>query len=202
MNANPDTPKSSSARWPLLAAAVCALIGLVLLLPADGPNTSPRNAAAPTRPAPIAADGTSEKTTPAPEPDTGSKAPATDDIPVPGDGPGGDHAVQHLLDRSSPTDLPRRTEKQLVALASRVWTAEITGAERSQWPAYFAEQPLRAPYRDVRIQAGIARSAGGRPDRARVRLVWAGTDPAGQAQDGRPAHVLLARHNSRWEPIR
>ncbi|WJV51650.1 hypothetical protein [Streptomyces flavofungini] len=185
-----DRP-DKAAKWPFLAAAACVLIGIVLLLPAEGPQGSPRESAASTNSAPP------------PEPvDSRRKASAAADIPVPGDGPGGDHAVQRLLERSSPADLPRRTEKHLVSLASRAWTAELTGAERSQWPGYFSGQALRAPYRDVRIQAGIARSVDGRSDRARVRLVWAGTDPAGEAQDGRPAQVLLARHNSRWEPLR
>ncbi|MGW2748440.1 hypothetical protein [Streptomyces sp. NPDC001450] len=91
---------------------------------------------------------------------------------------------------------------KLVDLASRIWRAEATGIGREKWPDYFGDEPLRAPYRDVRIQAGIARTVGSSPDRARVRLVWAGVDPAGDEEDGRLAQVVFIRHNSAWHPIR
>jgi hypothetical protein len=120
---------------------------------------------------------------------------------VPGDGPAGDYAIQQLLERSSPADLPRAKESDFVALASRIWRAEVTGAGREKWPDYFGTEPLRAPYRDVRIQAGIARTVNGEPDRVRVHLVWAGTDPAGQAEDGRPGQILLTRRHATWEPV-
>lgn len=123
-------------------------------------------------------------------------------VPVPGEGPDGDHAVQRLLERAAPSDLPRAQQRRLVNLASRILRAEATGKGRENWPTYFPRQPLRAPYRDVRIQAATARRDDGNADRVRVRLVWAGTDPAGQAQDGRPARILLIRHNTAWEPTR
>ncbi|MEV6699231.1 hypothetical protein AB0M68_18930 [Streptomyces sp. NPDC051453] len=104
------------------------------------------------------------------------------------------------MDSSSPADLPLAQEKHLVALASRIWKAEVTGAGRQEWPAYFSDRSLRAAYRDVRIQAGIARTAP--DDRVRVRLVWAGTDPAGQNEDGRTAQMLFTRHNNAWRPLR
>ncbi|QIB49534.1 hypothetical protein [Streptomyces aureoverticillatus] len=194
-------PKGPSALWLLLAAAACLLAGVALLGPVSGPNAPERDVSDLTRSAPDQAASTERATAPRPRSEARPPAQDAEDVPVPGDGPGGDHAVQRLLDRSSPTNMPRAEEKRIVALASRIWKAEITGAGRGQWPAYFTDRSLRAPYRDVRIQAGIARSADGRPDRARVRLVWAGTDPAGRAQDGRPARVLLARHGSGWEPV-
>ncbi|MFI2620527.1 hypothetical protein [Streptomyces sp. NPDC018584] len=110
--------------------------------------------------------------------------------------------MQALLDRSSPRDLPRAREKELVALASRIWRADITGAERTRWPEYFTGAPLRAAYRKVRIQAGIARTADSHTGRVRVRLVWAGTTPAGQKQDGRLAQILLDRRGAVWRPVR
>ncbi|KUM97375.1 hypothetical protein AQI95_41905 [Streptomyces yokosukanensis] len=119
-----------------------------------------------------------------------------------GDGPGGDYAIQQVLESSSPANLPRAEENQLVALGSRIWLAEVTGTGRDRWPTYFGNEPLHTPYRDVRIQAGIARTVGGSPDRARVRLVWAGEDPAGEAEDGRSAQVLLTRSHAAWQPIR
>ncbi|MFJ3714110.1 MULTISPECIES: hypothetical protein [unclassified Streptomyces] len=122
-------------------------------------------------------------------------------VPVAGDGPGGDRAIQDVLDRSSPRDLEPALERRLVALATRVWKADVTGTGRSQWPAYFSDpSPPRAPYTHVRVQAAIARQGAG--GRVRVDLVWAGAGPSGEAADGRPARVLLHKTDSTWEPLR
>ncbi|GHC90270.1 hypothetical protein GCM10010349_78490 [Streptomyces flavofungini] len=185
---------------------MCALVGRTLLL---RPNADPVPRSGSTPPTPAPRDTPLELTEPS-RPKAGPHthpAPApwpTDpaEVPVPGDGPAGDHAVQRLLDHAAPADLPHATEKHLVALASRVLRAEATGTGREHWPRYFPQQQLRAPYQDVRIQAGTARRVDGHRDRVRVRLVWAGTDPAGQAQDGRTAQVLLARGPAGWRPTR
>ncbi|MFF1511903.1 hypothetical protein [Streptomyces sp. NPDC058326] len=134
---------------------------------------------------------------PAAEPEPGPSG-----IPVSGDGPGGDHAIQRLLDRTTPADLPPDTQRHLVALATQVWIAETTGTGREAWPDYFANAELRAPYHDVRVQAAIARRTDGRNGQAVVRIVWAGAGVSGDLQDGRPAQVRLALHHNEWEPIR
>ncbi|AWN24795.1 hypothetical protein DKG71_00125 [Streptomyces sp. NEAU-S7GS2] len=127
---------------------------------------------------------------------------------MPGDGAAGDHAVQRLLDRFSPADLPPAQERDLVRIASQIWKADVTGRGRNRWPRYFAPGThatagARGAYAKVRIQAGIARKARG--GRVEVRLVWAGTDPSGTQRDGRLA-VLFFRHDphhpKRWEPVR
>ncbi|MEU9056255.1 hypothetical protein AB0D37_38695 [Streptomyces sp. NPDC048384] len=213
MNTNSRTASTPSVLLPLLAGALCVLLGLALLRPGAADHSG-RDAhldqaeAQPVSPAPsaAAADTTPRpaytSAPPASRMSVASTAPAPDVVPVPGDGPAGDYAVQQLLGRSSPADLPRAKEKELVALASRIWLAEVTGAGREKWPSYFGDELLRAPYRDVRIQAGIARSVNGEPDRVRVHLVWAGTDPASQAEDGRSAQILLTRQHTTWEPVR
>lgn len=206
MNAHP-TRKRPSVLWPFLTATACTLLGLVLLHPGTDPATPRHHAATPAsqpptrthqaNPTPDARkERQPEKTSPP------SAHPAANEIPVPGEGPAGDHAVQALLDQSSRRDLPRTRERELVALASRIWRAEVTGAERTRWPAYFTGAPLRAPYRDVRVQAGIARTVDGRDDQVRVRLVWAGTSPAGQKADGRLALIRLDRRGDTWRPVR
>ncbi|MBC9729314.1 hypothetical protein [Streptomyces sp. TRM68367] len=220
MNTNTRTPYRRTALWPLLGGALCALLGLVLLQPTSpGASYSPKASAAPAAAAPTAAptavrtaDPTPSRTlsgtvneaaaTPLPSPHpTASAAASAGVMPVAGDGPAGDYAFQQVLERSSPADLPHTQEVKLVALASRIWLADVTGAGRENWRGYFGEEPLRSPYRDVRIQAGIARTVGDRSDRVRVRLVWAGTDPAGEKQDGRPAEVILVREDTTWEPV-
>ncbi|MEU4898553.1 hypothetical protein AB0B12_39215 [Streptomyces sp. NPDC044780] len=122
-------------------------------------------------------------------------------LPPPGDGPAGDAAVQHALDRSSPPDLAPQTERRLVQLGRAVWTAEVTGRGRQRWPGYFLEAEVR-PYRRFRIQAAIARRATG--GRVVVHLVWAGASPSGTGDvDNRTARVFLTREgSSRWTPTR
>lgn len=122
-------------------------------------------------------------------------------VPVAGDGPGADAAIQQVLERSSPADLPPAVEGETVALAKRVWRADVTGTGRARWPRYFsATAPARHLYTRVRIQAGIARQAG--PGRVVVHLVWAGSDRFGHYREGRTARVLLARIDQGWEPVR
>ncbi|MFE4687265.1 hypothetical protein ACFRNJ_41910 [Streptomyces sp. NPDC056721] len=202
MNTNTPTTPSASALKPLLGAAACVLLAILLLRPAAPDEQPPAaRAAAPatTHPDPGSTPASPTATS---RPERASATPSSSaaEVPVAGDGPAGDHAVQRLMDSSSPADLPRAQEKHLVALASRIWKAEVTGAGRQEWPSYFSDRQLRAAYRDVRIQAGIARTAP--HHRVSVRLVWAGTDPAGQNEDGRTAQVLFTRHNNAWQPLR
>ncbi|MFD4371061.1 hypothetical protein [Streptomyces sp. NPDC058486] len=154
------------------------------------PTSVPESTTTPVRPA----DAPSY----APRPATSAPS-VPNDQPVSGDGPAGDHAVQRLLDRATPTDLPPATARHLTRLATRVWLAETTGAARADWPRYFTASVLRAPYRHVRVQAAIVRQAG---RRAEVRLVWAGADAAGEFRDGRTGHVLLELHRDEWVPVR
>ncbi|MFD0367647.1 hypothetical protein [Streptomyces sp. NPDC127114] len=123
-------------------------------------------------------------------------------LPLSGEGPAGDPVIQKVLDDSLPADLPAPTARRLVALAVRIWLAETTGAGREQWPTYFTDRTLRAPYRDVRVQAAIARRGDGPGERATVRLVWAGTSASGETQDGRPATVMLEQRGEEWVPVR
>ncbi|MFF1400800.1 hypothetical protein ACFVZD_44625 [Streptomyces sp. NPDC058287] len=202
MNTNTLTTPSPSALMPLLAATACVLLGLLLVPVAPDEQPPATRAAAPamTHPDPSSTPASSPAATSRPERASAMPPSTAAEVPVAGDGPAADHAVQRLMDSSSPADLPRAQERHLVALASRIWKAEVTGAGRQEWPAYFSHRQLRAGYRDVRIQAGIARSA---PDhRVAVRLVWAGTDPAGQNEDGRTAQMLFTRHNNAWRPRR
>ncbi|WP_185909323.1 hypothetical protein [Streptomyces sp. WAC01280] len=164
-------------------------------VPTPPPTTAPA-AQPPARTAQPRAEGP-----PSREPDA-EPEPVPSGIPVSGDGPGGDHAIQRLLDRTTPADLPPDTQSHLVALATRVWIAETTGTGRGTWPDYFTDTDLRAPYHDVRVQAAVARRTNGHNDEAVVRLVWAGARASGELQDGRPAQVRLALHHNEWEPIR
>ncbi|MDI3390057.1 hypothetical protein QIS99_28265 [Streptomyces sp. B-S-A8] len=119
-----------------------------------------------------------------------------------GDGPAGDRAVQRVLNRASTPNLDRRTEKELIDLASRIWKAEVTGQNRAQWPDYFTDKPLRSPLRDVRIQAAIARATDDKDHRVEVRLVWAGARESGPVEDGRLGQVVLTRYQDNWRPVR
>ncbi|MFJ9167368.1 hypothetical protein ACIRN5_23700, partial [Lysinibacillus fusiformis] len=105
-----------------------------------------------------------------------------------------------------PSDLPDETADQLAALARAVWTAETTGAGRDRLPGYFP--PVQGAgghpylYTGVRVQAAIAHTVKGSPDRAAVDLLWVGTSPTGDYGDHRPATVVFTRLNNTWEPQR
>jgi hypothetical protein len=110
--------------------------------------------------------------------------------------------VQAALDHAVPPDLPSRTEQELRRLGRQVWTAEVTGTGRSQWPAYFTDTRPSARYTRVRIQAAIARRDAARDDAGVVHLVWAGADPSGVYRDGRTASVRFIRREATWTPER
>jgi len=151
---------------------------------------------------PATSPSTTVARAPAHRPGDTAPQPLPSGLPLSGEGPAGDAAIQHVLDGSSPADLPPPTARQLVDLAVRIWLAETTGAGREHWPSYFTDATLRASYRDVRVQAAIARRGHGPGERATVRLVWAGTSASGETQDGRPATVLFERHRDSWVPLR
>ncbi|ANZ13386.1 hypothetical protein SNOUR_43620 [Streptomyces noursei ATCC 11455] len=192
-------------RWPwgpIALASGFAVLGLTLLVRAPAQPLAAGGAA-------TAVPWSTESKRPSPSSPHQTVPPnrVTGGIPVPGDGPAGDAAVQRLLDRSSPPDLPRSLEARLVQLGMQVWEADVTGRGRERWPKYFGSSgPAagggRSVYRDVRIQAGIARRAGsGLVD---VRLVWAATDPSGDRRDGRLAQLSfrpVPGHPNRWEPV-
>lgn len=188
--------------------------GATPVVAAASPMTpaEPRDSSVPPAPTtePPAASATADPARTVTPRDDPSRSPARADepepvasgIPVSGDGPDGDYAVQRRLDQSTPADLQPALERRLVSLATRVWIAETTGTGRRTWPRYFTDASLRAPYYDVRVQAAIARRADGRDDQAVVRLVWAGAGASGDFQDGRPSQVRFALHHNVWEPVR
>lgn len=185
--------------WGLMAfALVLSVLGLVLV----GHVPTPVRGSAVSAPSPAAPTGPSSSSTRSPT----SVASALAGVPVLGDGPAGDAAVQHLLDRVSAPNLPRAVERHLVQLGVSVWEADVTGRGRERWPQYFkaagAAGGGRSAYREVRVQAGIARRVAG--GRVEVRLVWSATDPSGDRRDGRLARLVfrsIPHHPSRWEPV-
>ncbi|MFE3123269.1 hypothetical protein ACFXHD_07600 [Streptomyces hydrogenans] len=191
----PDTepgPQRADAR-PVTATSATPPVHPTTARPANGPDRAV-DRSAPDRTATTAA-------APGVDP-TGSPEAVPSDQPVSGDGPAGDYAIQRLLDRTTSTDLEPATARSLTRLATRVWIAETTGAGRTEWPTYFTDTDLRAPYHDVRVQAAVAHQEGRQPGRVEVRLVWAGADAAGEFRDGRTARVLLERHRNEWKPVR
>ncbi|MDI3408345.1 hypothetical protein [Streptomyces cavernicola] len=207
MTTSADTPRRRSVVVPLLAATACILTGLVLLQPVETPadDRTARPAAQQRThdPAPEDSDpatGGEESTVPD---DKGSDPrTALTGVPVAGDGRAGDRAVQRVLDRASTPNLARSTERELVELATQIWKAEVTGKNRARWPGYFTDQPLRSPFRHVRIQAAIARATDLKDNRVEVRLVWAGARDSSPVEDGRLGQVVLTHDQGRWLPVR
>ncbi|WP_019711962.1 hypothetical protein [Streptomyces xinghaiensis] len=195
---------ASSGRALLVLASVLAVTGGLLLSLGREASEQPGPSAASVTPAarePEPSSGAAGSLAPfAPSP-SGALAP-------PGEGPGGDRAVQRALDSLSRPDLPPGTERELLRLGRAVLLGDVTGRGRQRWPGYF-DGPVAGRYRQVRVQAAIARSAGG-PGRAVVHLVWAGTDPGGNHTAGRPATIrftsagrtALEGGGASWEPVR
>jgi hypothetical protein len=114
---------------------------------------------------------------------------------APGDGPGGDHLIQALLEAHTPRNLQSGWNS-----GRAVWLADITGRGRERWPAYFTTAGTSG-YTDVRVQAAAAHAT--RTGQSEVTLLWAGTTPAGNPEAGLPATMRLAQQpDGTWEPVR
>ncbi|SEM72323.1 hypothetical protein [Streptacidiphilus jiangxiensis] len=212
---NPSAPRS--ARLPFIAAAsLLALGGSILLLPSGHSKAESPAAAQPARsaapvvvPAPAAAPGTpaarpasSAPTTSTPSPTAAPSAPRTAPADLlAGDMP--DSYLQQVLEQTQPADLPADQEKQLVALADQVLLADLTGAGRAAFPSYFAGQAATTSWTHVRVQAGIARRHPGSGNEVDAHLVYAGTDPRGQAQERQSITIVLAQAagGTGWQPV-
>ncbi|WP_338704407.1 hypothetical protein V2W30_41145 (plasmid) [Streptomyces sp. Q6] len=208
--------------WLLLAlSAVCAVIGWPLL---SSPFTSPSST--PTAPAPratssavAAAPSTDEvatRHTPA-APRSSPSAPGPRSSPTPspagelpprGEGRAGDRAIQQLLERSWPADLPAAQTAQLLTTASRVLRADVTGRGQAAFPTAFPAavhgDAVAPAFTRFRIQAAIARHDPIRPHRAVVHLVWAAADRGGTYTDGRLADIPFTRptkESTAWTPL-
>jgi hypothetical protein len=186
----------------VLALSGISVISHALHHPGQPAAPAPARSARPVTPAsPATPRGSRRPPTPAERDGSGpSSSSAPVNQMVAGGGPAGDHAIQEVLEASTPRNLPPGTEQQLTALGRKVWLAEATGAGRAAWPGYFRRTDTRFTYTRVRIQAAIARatSAG----RAQVILVWAGTDPGGKTEEDRPATVAFQQIEGTWQPIR
>ncbi|MEV6796404.1 hypothetical protein AB0M87_31435 [Streptomyces sp. NPDC051320] len=125
--------------WALLAGTILLLItGLVLVAPhSDSPPRpmSVARAALPAASFSARASGTPAAAAPAPaaQPsrEVRTSPPPTRKtegiIPDRGDGPAGDPAIQQLLERSWPADLPAADEHQLRLLGSALLRTDATG---------------------------------------------------------------------------
>ncbi|MGP3777047.1 hypothetical protein ACTWJ8_40065 (plasmid) [Streptomyces sp. SDT5-1] len=186
------------------------------LLQATGPSPAPSVGADQPRPhtasprtASASAAGRST-TSPAPQDavrGTASASPSgrESELPPRGEGRAGDKAIQQVLEKAWPADLPTGQAKTLLAAGRRVLIADATGVGQDAFPTAFPDAGggVVAPaFTRVRVQAAIARQDGSRPGRAVVHLVWAGADRGGTYTDGRITDIRF-RHeqgDSAWQP--
>ncbi|MDH6604410.1 hypothetical protein M2164_000043 [Streptomyces sp. SAI-208] len=198
------TAAPRSPRLLLFTTVVLTVVGGMLLAVPHGPDTNVSK-----KPSTATASATAPARTSAAldEPADGPRSPATTPSALPplGEGAAGDSAVQQVLARSWPADLPAADERQLLTLGRALLRADATGIGRSQWPRVFGDAgravvPAFAAAR-FRIQAAIARRDGS-PTRAVVHLVWAGTDRGGTYSDGRSTDLYFTRTKGRptWSP--
>jgi len=182
----------------LLAAAALVALGAFLLF--VGPDPEPKSSGTPQTTSPSVPPISSPSGPP--RPDQGQLAEGAEQETTEEGAPPPDAELQRLLDQTSSPNLPHDQEKALVALASRVLIADVTGKGREEFPGYWqGEPPVRQPITNIRTQAGIARAQQGRPDRVDVTLLWAGRDHSGKDLDRRRALIRLAYANGRWVPV-
>ncbi|WP_128380299.1 hypothetical protein [Streptomyces cavernae] len=201
MTATPRSP-----RLLLITTVILVVAGGVLLAVPHGQGAKvsekPPSATAPTAPPPLAsaaprepADGTRSTAT---APSTRASA-----LPPHGEGTAGDPAIQQVLEKSWPADLPADDERQLLTDGRALLRADATGIGRSKWPRVFGDSgqavaPAFASAR-FRVQAAIARRDGN-PTKAVVHLVWAGTDRGGTYTDGRITDLFFTRTIKKGKP--
>jgi hypothetical protein len=183
---------------PGLVAHQSTTTAVATLAPRTSNPSSSLSASVPSAPEPGAYTPASPVSPPS-SGTSGSPAPAEPRGLAPGDGPGADATVQHLLEQSSPLNLPVAEAHSLEHLGRQVWLADVTGTGRSRWPQYFGASGTSS-YTAVRVQAAIARADG--PDQVTVTLLWAGTSPGGDPQVALPGTVHLADQSGTWEPTR
>ncbi|GAA1264422.1 hypothetical protein GCM10009646_60390 [Streptomyces aureus] len=128
------------------------------------------------------------------------------ELPPRGEGVAGDRAIQRLLERSWPADLPGEQAATLLALGRKVLLADATGLGRGQFPTAFPEAvdgagAVAPAFTRIRIQAAVARQDT-RAGQAVVHLVWAGADRGGTYTDGRLTDIPFhhARGDGTWTP--
>lgn len=114
--------------------------------------------------------------------------------------PNTDRNIQGVLSRTSRPDLPRAQERALVALASAIQIADLTGVGRERWPGYFHGETPTVGYTHIRIQAGIARRVTTADTPVDVTLIWAGHSPTGQQLVWQRAFIRLTWDGSVWQP--
>ncbi|KMS74249.1 hypothetical protein ACM01_15175 [Streptomyces viridochromogenes] len=201
MTATPRSP-----RLLLITTLVLAVAGGALLTMPHGQDAKvsqqPPSATASTFPyshASPAPRGARERT------GSAATAPSSHEAALPphGEGPAGDPAIQQVLERAWPADLPADDERQLLTAGQSLLRADATGIGRAQWPGVFsgsgqAVAPAFATAR-FRIQAAIARRDGS-PSMAVVHLVWAGTDRGGTYTDGRITDLFFTRTTKKGKP--
>ncbi|MFR0367647.1 hypothetical protein [Streptomyces sp. MCC20] len=196
MTATPRSP-----RLLLITTVVLAVAGGALLAVPHGQGAKvsvmPPSATAPTTPPPLTSTTPREPAGGGPRstPTTSASAPASA-LPPHGEGEAGDPAIQQVLEKSWPADLPAEDERQMLTDGRALLRADATGIGRSKWPRVFGDShqavaPAFASAR-FRVQAAIARRDGS-PTKAVVHLVWAGTDRGGTYTDGRITDLHFTR---------
>ncbi|WP_345703772.1 hypothetical protein [Kitasatospora paranensis] len=201
-------PASRSARRPLIASAsLLALAATLLLLP----NGQPRGQAPlPVKPSTQPATSTSVQSVPTPAAQASratSPAPAAPSTPGP-HRPTCSPATcptatcsKSSSRPSRPTSRPRRRSN---SSPRPTRSSSPTSPARAAPPSsYFGGQTATAAWSHVRVQAGIARRHPGSSSQVDAHLVYAGTDPHGQAQERQTVTIVLAQApgDGGWQPV-
>lgn len=112
----------------------------------------------------------------------------------------GDGDLNRALRTSEPTNLDRTIEQPLLALATEVLLADLTGVGRERFPDYLPGGPAIQTYREARVQAAVARRIG--DTTVETHLLWAGISPDGQYLERQTAVIRLRYLRQSWRPVR
>ena len=181
----------------LLSTAVAvATVSTVLLLVA--PQSKPHDVEPPSSPSP---DQQVLPRTPMPVPTRQperSTGFSPSGPPDPLAGPVSDEYLNLTLRSSSPSNLAPAVEQPLLVVASAALVADLAGVGRERFPRYLPGPAPAQLYRDVRVQAAVARRTG--DTTVETHLIWAGTSPRGEHLERQTATILLRYVAGSWSP--
>lgn len=185
----------------MLAALVLAAAGVIILttsshLQADVATSSTTSVTA----SASAAAPPPSLPPPAPTPDV-SDASGPQQTPPAYEAPQlSDEQLQAYLDEADPSTVPDPLRGELVALASDVLDADLTGQGREKWPSYFDAQPATKIWSDVHHRAAVVKWGKGGELVAEVTLLWSATDSLGVRHEDVASTITLVRVASGWSP--
>lgn len=206
------TRPARGARGLFLAAAALAALSVTGLVVALDPTPSPTKATA-TEMVPAAPSTTVLHTQPPQPPRAATASPGPLEESHGGEdepggqlvdrlaGPVGDDELNRALRATHRSNLTPTLEQHVLAVAEAALKADLTGKGRDRFPDYLPGSPPPTVYRDVRVQAAVARRIHRPRGTIEATLMWAGTAPNGDDVERQTTRIHLQLHDNGWQPV-